>query len=223
MGLLIIGVVAGILIAFGLAPSAASLQECGPQGCLERAAASPPIAQQSMTVGPYPATTGAKSATATKSRKPSLAKSGSAKSRSAKSESAKSKSADSGSAKSGSAKSAGRSDLVQTAHATTRTDASATYRSAESPDPVLDKAKISIAAKMEDPASAEFGDMKRAFRMSTLGRPMDTICGHVRGKNASGTDTGERPFLYLVKEDDAYVVTGKADSAAAIAYRNICN
>jgi hypothetical protein len=208
MGLLIIGVVAGLLIAFGLAPSAASLQECGPQGCLEKAAASPPIAQQSMTVGPYPATTGAKSATATKSRKPSSAKSGSAKSRSAES---------------GSAKSAGRSDLVQTAHATMRTDASATYRSAESPDPVLDKAKISIAAKMEDPASAEFGDMKRAFRMSTLGRPMDTICGHVRGKNASGTDTGERPFLYLVKEDDAYVVAGKADSAAAIAYRNICN
>ena len=35
--------------------------------------------------------------------------------------------------------------------------------------------------------------------------------------------TGDRPFLYLVKEDDAYVVAGKADSAAAIAYRNICN
>jgi hypothetical protein len=213
MGLLIIGVVAGILIAFGLAPSEASLQECGLQGCLERAAASQPIAQQSMAVRPYPATTGAKSATATKSRKPSSAKSGLAKSRSAKSESSKS----------ASAKPAGRTDLVQTAHAATRTDASATYRSAESPDPVLDKAKISIAAKMEDPASAEFGDMKRAFRMSTLGRPMDTICGHVRGKNASGKDTGDRPFLYLVKEDDAYVVTGKADSEAAIAYRNICN
>ena len=52
---------------------------------------------------------------------------------------------------------------------------------------------------------------------------MDTICGHVKGKNASGGETGERPFLYLVKEDDAYVVDGKAGSAAAIAYRNICN
>jgi hypothetical protein len=208
MGLLIVGVVAGILIAFGLAPSAASLQECAPQGCLESAAASEPIAPKPMVVRPYPATAGAKFVMATKSRKPSSAKSGSAKSRSAKSRSAKS---------------GGRTHLVQTAHAQTRTDVSATYRSAESPDPVLDKAKISVAAKMEDPASAEFGDMKRAIRMSTLGRPMDTICGHVRGKNASGTDTGERPFLYLVKEDDAYVVTGKADSAAAIAYRNICN
>ena len=208
MGLLLIGVVAGILIGFGLAPSQASLQDCASQGCLERAAASQPMAQKSMAVKPYPATAGAKSATATKSRKPSSAKSGSVKS---------------GSAKSGSTKSGGRTDLVQTAHTPARTDASTTYRSAESSDPVLNKAKISVAAKMEDPASAEFGDMKRAIRKNTLGRPTDTICGHVRGKNASGTDTGERPFLYLVKEDDAYVVAGKADSAAAIAYRNICN
>jgi hypothetical protein len=96
-------------------------------------------------------------------------------------------------------------------------------RSAETPDPVLQKAKASFAAKMENPASAEFGDMDRAFRKNTLGRATDTICGHVRGKTASGGDTGERPFLYLVKEDEAYVVDGKPDSAAAIAYRNICN
>jgi hypothetical protein len=64
--------------------------------------------------------------------------------------------------------------------------------------------------------------MKRAMRKNTLGRPMDTICGHVKGKNPSGGETEERPFLYLVKEDDAYVVESKPDSAAAIAYRNIC-
>ncbi|MCA1452006.1 hypothetical protein I6F35_02100 [Bradyrhizobium sp. BRP22] len=87
----------------------------------------------------------------------------------------------------------------------------------------MSKAKISVAAKMEDPASTEFTDVKRAIRKNTLGRPVDTICGHVRGKKASGEDTGERPFLYLVKEDDVYVVDGKPDSAAAIAYRNICN
>ncbi|OKO76064.1 hypothetical protein AC629_33325 [Bradyrhizobium sp. NAS80.1] len=86
----------------------------------------------------------------------------------------------------------------------------------------MDKAKLSIAAKMEDPASAEFSDMKRAIRLNTFGRAVDTICGHVKGKNASGEVTGERPFLYLVKDDDAYVVDGKPDSAAAIAYRNIC-
>jgi hypothetical protein len=96
-------------------------------------------------------------------------------------------------------------------------------RPAETSDPVLERAKASIAAKMENPASAEFSNMDRAFRKNTFGRATDTICGHVRGKTASGGDTGERPFLYLVKEDDAYVVDGKPDSAAAIAYRNICN
>ncbi|WP_456638267.1 hypothetical protein [Bradyrhizobium sp. USDA 10063] len=94
---------------------------------------------------------------------------------------------------------------------------------AETSEAVLSKAKMSVAAKMEDPASAEFTDAKRAIRKNTFGRPVDTICGHVRGKKASGEDTGEKPFLYLVKEDDVYVVDGKADSAAAIAYRNICN
>jgi hypothetical protein len=90
-------------------------------------------------------------------------------------------------------------------------------------DVVINKAKATIAAKMEDPTSAEFADMKRAMRKNTFGQPVDTICGHVKGKNASGADTGERPFLYLVKDDDAYVVDGKAESAAAIAYRNLCN
>jgi hypothetical protein len=94
---------------------------------------------------------------------------------------------------------------------------------AETSDPVIIKAKTTIAAKLEDPASAEFGEMKRAIRKNTFGQPVDTICGRVRGKKASGEDTGDRPFLYLVKDDDAYVVDGPAGSAAAAAYRNICN
>jgi hypothetical protein len=103
-----------------------------------------------------------------------------------------------------------------------KTGVAAIDQRADTSKAVLDKARATIAAKMEDPASAEFGDMKRAMRTNTLGRPIDTICGHVKGRNASGGETGEKPFLYLVKEDDAYVVEGKPDSAAAIAYRNIC-
>ena len=192
MGLLFIGVLAGLLIGYGLGPSQASLRECAPQGCLEGPPTGPPMAQKSAAPRPTPATAGTKSA-AVKSRKPS------------------------------SAGSRGRAQIVKTAYAPSTTPAPPTSRSAERPDPVLAKAKISVAAKMDDPASAEFGDMKRAIRLNMWGRPVDTICGHVRGKNASGSDTGDRPFLYLVKEDDAYVVAGKADSAAAIAYRNICN
>jgi len=90
-------------------------------------------------------------------------------------------------------------------------------------DPVIIKAKTTIAAKLEDPASAEFREMNRAIRKNTLGQSVDTICGRVKGKKASGEDAGDRPFLYLVKDDDAYVVDGPAGSAAATAYRNICN
>jgi hypothetical protein len=90
-------------------------------------------------------------------------------------------------------------------------------------DPVLTKAKTAIAAKLEVPASAEFGEMKRAFRKNTFGKSVDSICGRVKGKKASGEDTGDRPFLYLITEDDAYVVDGPPGSAAASAYRNICN
>ena len=104
-----------------------------------------------------------------------------------------------------------------------KAEAPASARPVETSDPVIIKAKTTIAAKLEDPASAEFGEMKRAIRKNTLGKSVDTICGRVKGKNASGEDTGARPFLYLVTEDEAYVVDGPANSAAASAYRNICS
>jgi hypothetical protein len=104
-----------------------------------------------------------------------------------------------------------------------KVEAPASGRPAETSDPVIAKAKTTIAAKLEDPASAEFGEMKRAIRKNTLGKSIDTICGRVKGKKPSGEDTGDRPFLYLVTEDEAYVVNGSANSAAASAYRNICS
>ena len=85
-------------------------------------------------------------------------------------------------------------------------DIAASGQPAETSDLVLKKAKTTVAAKMENPASVEFEDMKRAMRKNTFGQPVDTICGHLKGKKATGEDTGEKPFLYLVKEDEAYVV-----------------
>jgi hypothetical protein len=206
MGLLLVGVLAGILIGFAcLAPSG------HPQGCcFDRIAATP----QSAPLGPDPPTSQAKSQTKseTKSQTKSEGKS------QAKSEAAQK------AAEHSSARRHRPFALTKDATQPTRINVAASERRpAETPDPVLARAKVSIAAKMENPASVEFSDMDRAFRMNTFGRATDTICGHVRGRNASGGDTGERPFLYLVKEDDAYVVDGKPDSAAAIAYRNICN
>jgi hypothetical protein len=195
VGLLFIGMLAGILIGYGLlAPSQASLQECPPQGCFDNIAVSPSTPAKSTAIAKNPAATQAKSATAAKSGKRLAA-----------------------------AKSGRTADRIKNAHPPTRVGTSVSDRIAEASDPVLNKAKISIAAKMENPASAEFSDMKRAIRKNMIGRPVDTICGHVRGKNASGDDVEDRPFLYLVKEDDAFVVDRKMNSAAAIAYRNICN
>jgi hypothetical protein len=98
----------------------------------------------------------------------------------------------------------------------------ATGQPSETPDPVLKKAKITVVAKMENPASAEFVDMKRAMREKTFGQPFEVICGHVKGKKKSGEATGERPFLYLVKEEEAFIVGSNSDSMAAIAYRAHC-
>jgi hypothetical protein len=104
-----------------------------------------------------------------------------------------------------------------------KVQAPASGRPAETPDPVILKAKTTIAAKLEDPASAEFGEMKRAMRKNTLGKSVDTICGRVKGKKVSGEGAGDWPFLYLVTEDEAYIVNGSPSSAAASAYRNICS
>jgi len=105
----------------------------------------------------------------------------------------------------------------------TKLETSAPTQHDEKTDPVIDKAKVTITAKMEDPTSVEFVEMKRAFRKNTLGNSVDTICGYVRGKTVSGESIGERAFLYLVKEDEAYVVDDSRDKTAAIAYSNICN
>jgi hypothetical protein len=96
-------------------------------------------------------------------------------------------------------------------------------QSNDSPDPVIAKAKATIAAKMESAMAVVFSDMHRALRKNVLDEAIDTICGYVNGKNASGGDIGERPFLYLVKEDEAYIVNGTDDMGALAAYRNICN
>lgn len=101
-----------------------------------------------------------------------------------------------------------------------KTDSPATGQPSETSDPFLTKAKLTVAAKMENSASAEFVDMK-LMRENTFGQP-EVICGHVKGKKKSGESTGERPFLYLVKEQEAFIVGGNPASMAAIAYRAHC-
>jgi hypothetical protein len=71
---------------------------------------------------------------------------------------------------------------------------------------------------MEDSASIELLEMKRAEKNAS-GKSIDTICGYVRGKSASGAETGDRPFLYLVYENQAYI--GGYDMATS-PYHDLC-
>jgi hypothetical protein len=199
MGVVFIGVLAGILVGFGwLASSQGHFLGCTWHGCFDRAAISQSIEPQAAASRPDIAIAKAKS----------QVKSAAAATSSKRSSAERRK----------------RTAHAKKAAPPARTRVAASdHHIPDASDPVLIKAKATIAAKMEVPASAEFSDLDRAIRLNTFGRPVDTICGHVKGKNASGDDTGEKPFLYLVKDDDAYVVDGKAESAAAIAYRNICH
>jgi len=82
-------------------------------------------------------------------------------------------------------------------------------------DPAIKKAKATIAAKMGNPASVEFVEIKRAAGTNTLGNSGNIVCGFVREKNS-----GPRPFLYLVPKDEAYI---GGYNIATSAYRHICS
>jgi hypothetical protein len=201
MRTLLIGVLAATLVGCScLLPPQASMEACtdaSGSACLNGMAVSRSIEPAPASSKSNSATTKVKSAIATKTEKPSTAHVPD---------------------RSQLAEKRAKSAMIEA-----KVEAPASGRPAETSDPVIIKAKTTIAAKLEDPASVEFGEMKRAIRKNTLGQSVDTICGRVKGKKASGEDTGDRPFLYLVTEDEAYVVDGPAKSAAASAYRNICS
>ena len=114
-----------------------------------------------------------------------------------------------------------QSDGKSSGEANTNTTAAKTETSPSSQlddESVIKLAKLAIAAKMDNPASVEFLEIKRAARKDALGNSIDAICGHVRGKLAG--DPGDRPFLYVVQKDKAYI---GAYTIAATEYRNVCN
>jgi hypothetical protein len=52
---------------------------------------------------------------------------------------------------------------------TAKVEAARSDQPSETPDQIVAQAKIMVAAKLEDPVSAEFGEMKPAMRTNTLG------------------------------------------------------
>jgi hypothetical protein len=82
-------------------------------------------------------------------------------------------------------------------------------------DPVTEKAKAAIAAMLEDPASAQFYNLKRAQK-KLLHMTLDTICGYVKAKDGPGGGIREMPFLYTVSDGEAYLVNGRSQVAETV-------
>jgi len=243
MRILLVGLLSATLLDCScLNPQQASLKGCSSQGCFARTAeADPPLELKPAPFTPNPATAKVKSTAAPKTNNP--AKPTSVAAKTAKPPSAAKPAPAATTAKPPSVQQGDENDSAEEkapppivkpetrasaqpskgSFATAaKTEGPAPGQAVDKSDPVLKKARTTVASKLDNPTSAEFEGMNRAMRKNTFGQSVDTICGHVRVKSASGEDTGERAFLYLVKEDEAYVVDGKPGSAAASAYRNIC-
>jgi len=74
---------------------------------------------------------------------------------------------------------------------------------------------------MENPATAQFSKMSRASR-NLSSESLDTICGYVKGKDASGRDTGDMPFLYIIDNGEPFLVDGSS-SVIETVYRSLCD
>lgn len=57
-------------------------------------------------------------------------------------------------------------------------------------------ARAAVIAALKDPASAQFGPMRRASTADPLGRKFDVVCGTVNARNSFGGLTGQKPFAY---------------------------
>jgi len=192
MRLLVIGALLATLIGCCRAPPQASLERCTSKGCIHRTAANPPVELKPVSFRPGPATANVKFITTAKTAEPA------------------------------STQPTEHTGVVENANSATRStpEAPVPDRIAETSETVLKNAKTKISAKMGNPASVEFREMKRAERKNSVGESIDSICGYVRGKTASGEESGDKPFLYLVKEDEAYI---GGYSMATSPQHNICD
>jgi hypothetical protein len=85
-------------------------------------------------------------------------------------------------------------------------------------DPVIEKAKTAVAAILDEPASAEFYDVKRA-KKKLPHRTVDTICGYVKAPD--GGETRGMPFLFTVDDGEVYLVNGRSQMSETV-YTHLC-
>ena len=106
-------------------------------------------------------------------------------------------------------------NAITTSSIAVKPEAPQTSQFDDQSDPAIKKAKATITAKMGNPSSVEFVEIKRASGANALGNSSDVVCGFVREKNG-----GPRPFLYLVPKDEAYI---GGYNIATSAYHHICS
>jgi hypothetical protein len=87
-------------------------------------------------------------------------------------------------------------------------------------DPITEKAKAAISALLEEPASAEFYDLKRA-KKKLPHRTVDTVCGYVKATDGPGGEPRRMPFLFTVDDGEAYLVNGTSHVAQTV-YNHLC-
>ena len=104
---------------------------------------------------------------------------------------------------------------ITTSAIAAKPEAPQTFQFDDQSDLAIKKAKATIAAKMGNPASVEFVEIKHAVGTNALGNSSDIICGFVREKNG-----GPRPFLYFVAKDELYI---GGYNIATSPYRHICS
>jgi hypothetical protein len=194
MKMLLVGALIASLMGCCRTPPQATLERCTTKGCVQRAAANPQTEIKRVAFRTSPAPAIIKSTTAPAPAKPELAEP---------------------------SDQTGLIGKNATPVISPTLDTPVVGQSNETLDAVVNKAKATTAAILNDPDSAEFDDMKRAIRKGMSGQPVDSICGRVKEKRA-GESISDRPFLYLVKEDKAYIDDGNSVSVGATWYRGVC-
>jgi len=194
MRTLLVGALIASLMGCCRAPPQATLERCTTKGCVQRTAADPQTEIKRVAFKTSPAPAILKSTTAPAPAKPE------------------------------SSELSDQTGLIgknATSVISPTPGTPASRQSNEALEAVVNKAKATTAAILNDPESAEFDDVKRAIRKGMSGEPVDSICGRVKEKRA-GESISDRPFLYLVKEDKAYIDDGNSVSVGATWYRGVC-
>jgi hypothetical protein len=95
---------------------------------------------------------------------------------------------------------------------------------------ILVAAQDAVRAKLRDPQSATFSDMRQISGTDSVG-PYNGVCGQVNAKNSYGSYVGKTPFVYVARgeKEEAMIAWNftvelqpETDPLGYQAYRRFC-